>query len=833
VKSILLIAACGAAVILVSQPAPPEQPGPLPGGGSLLVSGWRIQPAGKQIPLDTFPMASVLSPDGKYLVVLNGGYKPPSLSVVDLAAGQEVSRKGVPDGWLGLTFSRDGKFLYVGGGSEASVFEFTFVEGKLEPARTFEIVPKEKRTHQDFIGDVAVTPDGRLIFAAGLYHNAVHVINPQTGRVIERWPTGRRPYRILFHPDGKSYFVSSWADGSVLHHNVINGERLATVRVAAHPTDMLWRNNQPGDEERSREPEEAEAAPNYVARLFVAAANTNSVYSIGVSESKDLRVVESINVAMTPKQPVGMTPTALAINAKQQQLFVVCSDANAVAVADVSGRRSSVLGFVPTGWYPTAARSLPDGRLVVLNGRGQRSLPNPRGPVPTRRPAPVHEGTPAVEYVGRIQTGTASLIDVFDEQDLDKYSQTVLRNSPYRDELLERVPIPEGNPVPSRPGDPSPIRHVIYIVKENRTYDQVLGDLGKGNGDPSLTLFGEQIMPNHHKLAREFVLLDNFYVNADVSADGHNWSTSAIANDYVQKMWPNSYARRRRHYDYEGGEPAALPPAGYIWTNAHQAGISMRNYGWWATNGPRVRTGERQISALRDPVLTKYTNPNYRAFDMDYPDVERVKIFLQDLAEWEKTGEMPRWIFARLGNDHTFGTQAGKLTPLSLAADNDYALGQLVEAVSKSRFWPETAIFVLEDDAQNGPDHVDSHRSPAFVLSPYTRRGIVDSTMYNTVSMLRTMELILGLRPLTHFDAGAKTMHAVFANKPDPRPYTAEKPRVSLEERNPAEAATAARSARLDFSEADRIDDDELNDILWRAIRKSEPPVPVRSRFSH
>jgi hypothetical protein len=259
----------------------------------------------------------------------------------------------------------------------------------------------------------------------------------------------------------------------------------------------------------------------------------------------------------------------------------------------------------------------------------------------------------------------------------------------------------------------------------------------------------------------------------------------------------------------------------------------MRNYGWWATNGPRAATGERQITTVRDPVLMKYTNLNFRAFDMDYPDVERVKVFLQDLAEWEKTGEMPRWSFVRIGNDHTFGTQAGKLTPLALMADNDYALGLLVEAVSKSRFWPQTAIFVLEDDAQNGPDHVDSHRSPAYVLSPYTRRGgVVDSTMYNTVSMLRTMELILGLRPLTHFDAGARVMHGVFSNKPDLQPYTAEKPRVSLEERNPVQNVMAARSARMDFSEADRIDDDELNEILWRAIRKTEPPAPMRSIFA-
>ena len=824
-KPIVLLGCFVAAALLVSQPAPREQVGPLPGGGFLLNSGWRIHPAGKQIQLDTFPMASVISVDKKYLLVLNGGYKPPSISVIDIAAGREVSRKGVPDGWLGLALSRDGKSVYVGGGSQAAVFELAFADGKLTEARTFATVPPEKRAWTDFVGDVALSPDGRLIYAAGLYNDVIYVINPQSGRVIETWKTARRPYRILFHPDGQSFFVTSWADGALIHHNATNGERLATVRIAAHPTDMVWRTSKKEeleDEERSR----------WKARLFVTASNTNNIYSIGVSESKELQLLESINLAMTPRQPVGMTPSAVALDNDQERLFVVCSDANAVAVADISEARAEVLGFIPTGWYPTAAKVLPDNRLVVLNGRGERSLPNPQGPNPTRRPAPVHLGLPAIEYVARIQLGSASIIDPIDDDQLEAYTKSVVGNSPYRDEFLDRVPVPEGSPVPAHPGDPSPIQHVIYIVKENRTYDQVFGDLGKGNGEPSLTLFGDNVGPNHRKLAREFVLFDNFYVNADVSADGHNWSTTAIANDYVQKMWPNSYAQRRRHYDYEGGEPANTPPAGYIWTNAHQAGLSMRNYGYFCTNGPRVETGQRQVTAVRDSLLAQNTNLNYRAFDLDYPDLERAKTFLADLAEFEKTGQMPRLILDLLGNDHTSGTAAGKIAPLSAFADNDAAFGQIVEAVSKSRFWPQTAIFVLEDDAQNGPDHVDSHRSPAFVLSPYTRRGIVDSTLYNTTSMLRTLELILGLRPMTTFDAGARPMYAAFATKPDPRPYEAEKPRVPLDERNPAANPTAARSERMDFSEADRIDDDELNDILWRAVRKTEPPVPVRSWFS-
>ncbi|PYT22940.1 MAG: hypothetical protein DMG57_33595 [Acidobacteria bacterium] len=813
------------ASLISSQPALPERVGPLTGGGFLLNSGWRLAPAGKQVAVDTFPMAAALSRDGRYLLVLNGGYRPPSISVVDLTTEQETARVPVADGWLGLAFSPKGDRVYAGGGSQAAVFEFTFNQGKLQPARTFTVAPPEKRTPQDFIGDVAFTPDGRLIYAADLYHDSLVVINPQSGMVIEHVKTGRRPYRILFHPDGKSFFVSHWTDGSVGHYDTATGSLITSIRLGPHPTDMVWRAGK-------NEPPAGETG--WVSRLFAAAANTNHVYVIGISESKELQLVESINVSLTPRQPVGMTPSALALSPDGNRLYTVCSDANAVAVADVSADRSRVLGFIPTGWYPTAVHSLSDGRLVVVNGRGARSFPNPSGPNPSRRPEPVHLGAKAVEYVARIQTGSISFVEALNEDRLREYSRTVLENTPYRDVRLDDAGIGTAGPIPNHPGTASPIQHVLYIVKENRTYDQVLGDMKEGNSDPSLVLFGENITPNHHKMAREFVLLDNFYVNSDVSADGHNWSTAAIASDYVQKMWPNSYAGRRKTYDYEGQEATALPPAGYLWTNAAVAHVSMANYGYFVNNRKTPAEDGTQVGSVRDPVLRSVTNPHYRGFDLDYPDVERAKVFLQDLAEFEKSGQMPKLMFMRLGNDHTSGTTPEKIAPLASVADNDYALGMIVEAISHSRFWPNLAIFVLEDDAQNGPDHVDSHRSPAFVISPYVKRRAVDSSMYNTTSMLRTIELILGLNPMTQFDAAARPMFAAFQPSPDTTAYTAEKPRVPLNERNPKEAATAARSGRMDFSQEDRIDDDELNDILWSAIRgQSTPPPPTRSYFSN
>ncbi len=731
-KSLALLSILALAALLSSETSPKEQIGPQPNGGFLLNSGWRVQPAGRQVALGVFPMASALSPDKKYLLILNAGPQSPSISVLDAGTAKEIGRTTVPDGWLGLTFSPNGRFVYLGGGGHACVYEFSFApDGKMLLTRTFAIVPEANRKPTDFVGDVAVSPDGRLIYAASLFQDAIHVINPQSGRVIEKFATGRRPYRILFHPDGKTYFVSSWVDGTVYHHRADTGEKLGAVRTGQHPTDMVWRDR--------RKEEQAEEQVPWAGRLFVSAANTNSVYVVGVSESKELRMIETINVAMTPRHPLGMTPTALAMNADQSLLYVVCSDANAVAVADISEVRSHVAGFVPTGYYPTAVRSLANGRLIVLNAQVPRIV--------TR---------PAMESA---QTGSASIVDPFSEDQLRQYTKAVLLNSPFRDEFMDGVNTGPGNPVPSHPGDATPIEHVIYVLKENQTYDQVLGDAG-ANGDPTLALFGKQVTPNQHNLARDFVLFDNFYVNGDGSRDGLSWSGAAIANDFVKKM----------HTNFEGKEAAALPPAGYLWTNAASAGISMRNYGWWTINvTPAPAAGATQVASVNDNVLARGTNMAYRGFDLSYPDTERAKVFVKELTEFEAQGKMPKLLFMRLGNDHMQGGAAG-------AADNDYALGLVVEAVSKSKFWSSTAIFVMGAYAPNGSDHVDTHRSPAFVISPFTHRGVVDSNMYNTTSLLRTMELILGLRPMTHFDAGARPMSAAFANAPNNATYIAEKP---------------------------------------------------------
>jgi hypothetical protein len=384
--------------------------------------------------------------------------------------------------------------------------------------------------------------------------------------------------------------------------------------------------------------------------------------------------------------------------------------------------------------------------------------------------------------------------------------------------------------VPQKPGDPTPIKYCFYIIKENRTYDQVLGDIPEGRGDPKLCLFPERITPNHHKLAREFVLLDNFYVNAEVSANGHEWSMGAYASDFVNKSWPLSYGHNRAGkypYPSEGNFAIAAPSDGYLWDRAHEAGVTFRSYGEWVANGRTPADPGR----AKAPALEGNFDPWFRSFDMNYPDVLRAERFISELQRFEAEGEMPRLQIVRLPSDHTSGTAANTPTPIAHLGDNDLAFGMVVEAISRSKFWPQTAIFVLEDDAQNGPDHIDAHRSPAFVISPYARRKAVDSTMYSTTSMLRTIELILGLRPMSQFDAAATPMYNCFQAEPDLTPYTALPANVDITERNPASAWGS--QFKLDLAEEDAVDDLLLNEIVWRSVRgpNSPMPAPVRAGF--
>jgi len=564
-------------------------------------------------------------------------------------------------------------------------------------------------------------------------------------------------------------------------------------------------------------------------RLFVANASRNTVT---VFDTNTGRTTEMICAALYPRALPGSTPNSLALSPDETTLFVANADNNMVAVFDISApSRARSLGFIPAGWYPTSVRVTPDGKhLLIANGKGIIPLANPLGP----QPGKIASTNSAEQYIGSLLRGTLSIIDLpqrkLFEQQLATYTAQAYRCSPLRaDNGVNGLHSAEG-PIPLRVDEATPIRYCLYIIKENRTYDQVLGDMPQGNGDPQLCLFPERVTPNLHELARQFVLLDNFYVEGEVSADGHEWSMAAYATDFVEKVWPLSYGHNRSEkfpYPSEGNFPIATPAGGYLWDRALEAGVTYRSYGEFVNNG---RT-PADPSHTRVKALKGHFDEWFRGFDLSYPDTKRAERFISELRKFEAEGDMPRLQILRLPNDPTHGATPGTLTPTACVADNDMAMGLVVDAVTHSKFWPQTAIFVVEDDAQNGPDHVDAHRTTAFVISPYTKRGVVDSTLYSTSSMLRTMELILGLKPMSQFDAAAVPMFASFQATPDLRPYQARPANVSLQERN--EKHAWGGQLKLNFAREDAVDDLLLSEIVWRSVRgpEAQMPPPVRAGF--
>ena len=562
--------------------------------------------------------------------------------------------------------------------------------------------------------------------------------------------------------------------------------------------------------------------------LYVANANRNTVTVIDTEAGKP---IETIGTAIDPKAPRAARPTPWRCRPTSR----CCSSPTPTPITWRSSTSRSPapapLGFIPVGWYPTSVRVARDGKTIyVANGKGASSRANRDGP----RPGFPRAGGPTIEYIGGLFQGTLSMIPMPDARRMAAYSQTVYECSPLRrgDPAGVRGALPApGHPIPAKVGDPSPIKYVVYVIKENRTYDQVFGDMPEGNGDPNICLFPETITPNHHALVRDFVLLDNFYVESEVSADGHEWSMGAYASDFVERIWPVGYRGDRRvPYPSEGNVfEVAKPAGGYLWDKAAEKGVTYRSYGEFVNNAPTPA----QAATTTVKSLEGHFDPMFRGFDMDYPDAKRADRFLEELAGFEKAGEMPRLVILKLPNDHTSGTSPGKWTVTACVGDNDLALGRVVEGLSKSRFWKQMAIFVVEDDAQNGSDHVDAHRTVALAISPYIKKHSVDSTLYSTSSMLRTMELILGLNPMSQFDASARPMFASFANQPDFSPYVHRPARVDINERNRRDAPMAEVSQRLDLEIEDRNDDILFNEIIWKAVKGKDAvmPPPVRAAF--
>lgn len=775
-----------------------QVPGPIPDGGFLLPSGWKITPVGRQIPVGQLPLGMALSHDGHYLAITNNGYDAQSVTLIDTATEKVVRSIPIAKSWLGICFAPTVHRLYVSGGGDNKVMIYDIDEQATEIGAILVGEPGK----EIFPGGLALSPSGDRLYIVNNLNGTVTVADTNTRTILATIPVGDHPYKAAVSADGKLY-VSNWGSATIAVIDTRSNKVRKNIPVGDHPNDLL-----------------VHSATN---RLYVANGNFNTVSVIDTQKEK---AIETISVALYPKAPPGSTPNALALTSDGTRLFVANADNNNVAIVSVEPKSSSkVLGFIPVGWYPTAlALSKDEKRLFVANGKGNASSPNPQGP------QPIKPTTRETQYIAQLFKGTIAVIDQPDANTLKQYTKQTYANTPYRDATKDQAANPGGpTAVPRRVGGPSPIKYVLYIIKENRTYDQVFGDMPEGNGDPNLVLFGEEITPNHHALARQFVLLDNFYVNAEVSADGHDWSTAAYSTDFTQKTWPTTYSKRGREYDYEGAKRISWPSTGYIWDACRRRGVSYRSYGEFISNGKTPNDPGR----ARVPALEGHFDPYYRSFDVKYSDRDRVKEYLRELRTFEAKGQMPRFQILRLPNDHTAATRPGEWTPRAMVADNDVALGQLVEALSHSRFWKELAIFVLEDDAQNGPDHVDAHRSVALVISPYAKRKAVDSTMYSTTGMLRTMELILGLLPMSQHDAAAPPMFNAFANTPNLEPYTAQPARVSLDERNPPNAPGAKQSMLFDLEEEDAAPDIEFNEILWKAIKgeSSEMPPPVRSAF--
>ncbi len=809
--SIVLAATAGLS-LAAEEPSSPVRLGPQGGGVTLLPNGWRIAPAGRHLDVGDLPLAMALQPDGRHLVVTNNGWSKPSLSVVDLDTRQIVQKLMVDDAWLGLAWHPDGRRLYSSGAADNTVRELTWQRDRLAPGREIRLAPRQK-TRDDtlenagFVGGLSLSPDGRTLYAALVYGKAVVAADLESGQVLARAELPAEAYGVLAAAGGTVY-VSVWGGARVMVLEPLTLRVLGEVAVGEHPNAMVVSKDG--------------------RRLFVACANTNAVWAIDLTTP---RVVEKIGVALSPNAPPGSTPNALALSPDGATLLVANADNNTVAVVDVSRpAESRFLGFVPTGWYPTGVAFEQSGKgLLILSGKGLAPVPNPRGPQPVA-------ASESNQYIGGLLGGALSFVPRPDADVLRAMTARVYEISAYQAATAAVPPgRPAGSPIPARAGETSPIKHVFYVIRENRTYDQVLGDLPRGDGDPNLTLFGEDVTPNAHAIAREFVQFDQFYVDAEVSADGHAFSTAAYATDAVEKLWPTSYGGRGGLYLSEGGHEqrnpygnVTAPADGYIWDFAARAGITLRSYGEFALQAQKGGPVRASVPGLEGKV-----HPAYAPFDLSIPDSERIEVWLEEFRRFEKEDALPQICILHLPDDHTNGTVPGARTPRAMVADNDLALGRLVEAVSNSRFWKESAILVLEDDAQNGPDHVDAHRSVLLVASPWAKRGSLDSSLYTTSSVLRTIELVFGLPPMSQYDAAARPLFAAFSEKPDLAPFRALPARVPLDERNASDAPGAEASLRMNLREPDRAPERELNEIVWRSVRgaHSEMPAPVRAAF--
>ncbi|HYL04552.1 MAG TPA: bifunctional YncE family protein/alkaline phosphatase family protein [Thermoanaerobaculia bacterium] len=788
-----------------------------PQAGARLPTGALLDPAGRSSDLGNMPIAMALAPEGDRVVVLLAGWREQGFQVVETSSGRVLQTVELPAAFLGLAFSADGHTLYVAGGYEDVIYRFDWQAGVATPAGAIALADRpEAKKGSRYPAGLALSRDGRTLYVAENLADSLAVVDLASGKVLQRLPAGHYPYAAVVGGGGEVY-VSAWggdtvsvfapAAGAGMSSAGAAGPSLAaagSIQVGRHPTALLL------------------SASG--ARLFVASASTDRV---AVVDTRARRVVAQLADAAPAGPAEGSTPSALALTAGGRRLLVAESDNNAVAVFELAAATSGVAaapprrgragrdrlaGRIPVGWYPTAVLAAGPS-LLVVNGKGRGTGPNPAGP---------HFGEakrdPRSYTLGQT-SGTLTVLPAMPgPAALAALDRRVARANGW--DAAKAARRAGGHARALYP----PLRHVVFIIKENRTYDQVFGDMPGGDGDPRLQFFTRAEAPNHRAIAERFGLFDHFLCNGEVSTQGHSWSTAAYSTDYIEKTTPSAYSSRRAEDSDE--ETVPFQAGGFLWDLASARGLGARVYGELAK--AVEEPGGATVYRSTVPSAAPITSPTYPAWDLAIPDQRRADAWLAELAGFVKQGRMPALEVLHLPNDHTSGAKPGMPTPRASMADNDLALGRIVEGLSRSPFWKDTVVFVVEDDAQNGPDHVDSHRAPLLVISPYSRPGAVHR-FANTTDVLATIEEILGLDTLSQFDTFGRPLRGIFAAAPDLAPYQALVPAQPLTDVNPPDAPAAQKSLRLDFSAPDAAPAAELNEILWRTLKGGEPyPAPAR-----
>jgi DNA-binding beta-propeller fold protein YncE len=734
---------------------------------SPLPTGVRLDAVGDTVELGSMPLKVVAAPRGDKVVVVLSGWREQGIQVVDLRTRQ-VTQTLLQDGaFYGAAFSPDGNTLYISGGNTDTIFVYKWKDGKATLVKKLQLAKAKTAdgTGTSYPAGVAASPNGKLVYVAENVGDRLAVVDPATGEVVQRFPTDHYPYDVIVNGDGH-LFVSAWGGTTICDFHVLADGKLAYVGrigVGRHPSALAIHGS----------------------RLYVALAGSDR---LAIVDARSRKVIGYFHEAAPGAPSEGSTPNALTISADRKQLFVAEADNNSIAVFDLA--TSKLLGRIPTDWYPTAIAEV-GSQILILSGKGHGTHANPDGPVPLTN-WPFEK--PLAYTLGQLNGSLRLLPSSITATQLSGFTQRVaIANNWQQSGAMRRYP---------------PFKHVIYIIKENRTYDQVLGDLKQGDGDASLVFFPDiTITPNHHALSRRFGIFDRFFVNAEVSSQGHVWSTAAYVTDYGEKIIPSSYAGKRGDPD---GEESGEPERGFLWTLANRSGVSFRDYGEMVKGNPGWPVTQRDLGAD--------VNPDYVPFDLVTQDQKRADVWIAELQRFVRDGNMPQLELMWLPMDHLTAARPGKCTPYACMADNDLALGRIVQALSHSPYWKDTVMFVVEDDAQAGPDHVDSHRAPFYAISAYSWPGTVHRFI-NTTDVIAAIEDILGMGRLSKFDYFSRSLADIFAPTPNLTPYDAITPKQDLDEKNPQNTAAARMSEGLDLSAPDRVDDQVYNRILWLMLK--------------